>query len=319
MKLAIRHADKVVGVSVVAALGVVVLVLFMLVAVNQRLFRRDADFFAYFDTAMGLSQNMAVQHMGLTVGQVRAFEPVEGEMIRVRFVVFEEYLGRVRGGSRVELVASQIPLFGNSFTLFPGDGEPLEPGSVIQSVRMPDVVGAIIDDVGGILGEVNAVLAAARGALDGTGPGPIGDILRSVSVLVEDLSQTLGDVVESAMEVVMAELAPVFASIAGLVDGLADQEVSLLGLLEGEDGGIRGGLVETVDALAGVIHNLEEATALIPPQFPQIAALLTEVNVAVRTANDVLVSVGNLPVIRSGMPGRVETGPGGTFVRDMEF
>ena len=317
MRLAIRFADKIVGVSIIAAVGALVFVLFML-AINQRWFARDFVFYTYFESAVGLSQNMPVQHVGFSIGQVRAFEPVstpEGDIVRVRFVVFDTYIDRAREGSRVELIVSPIPVLGSQFLFHPGSGaEPLEEGAYIPSARGVDAVGSIIYDVGSLLSIVNE-------ALEGTERTTLGRTLLNVEAsaaalrqMIEGLSAGIGEGLES----IMAQLEPTLAGIRTISEGLADPDGAVMSVLDGE-GDVYAGLVASIEAIAGTLRNLEATTGYIPPQLPQIAALIIDLQMVLRTAEDVLVALTNNPLLRRGVPERVETGPGGTFARDMEF
>jgi len=317
MRLAIRFADKIVGVSIIAAVGALVFVLFML-AINQRWFARDFVFYTYFESAVGLSQNMPVQHVGFSIGQVRAFEPVstpEGDIVRVRFVVFDTYIDRAREGSRVELIVSPIPVLGSQFLFHPGSGaEPLEEGAYIPSARGVDAVGSIIYDVGSLLSIVNE-------ALEGTERTTLGRTLLNVEAsaaalrqMIEGLSAGIGEGLES----IMAQLEPTLAGIRAISEGLADPDGAVMSVLDGE-GDVYAGLVASIEAIAGTLRNLEATTGYIPPQLPQIAALIIDLQMVLRTAEDVLVALTNNPLLRRGVPERVETGPGGTFARDMEF
>jgi len=317
MKLAIRFADKIVGVSIIVAVGALIFVLFML-AINQRWFARDFVFYTYFESAVGLSQNMPVQHVGFSVGQVRAFEPVStpaGDIVRVRFVIFDTYIDRVREGSQVELIVSPIPVLGNQFLFHPGSGlEPLEEGSDIPSVRGVDAVGGIIYDVGSLLSIINE-------ALEGTDRTALGRTLLSVEASAAALQRTVEGLsagVEESVELIMAQLEPTLAGIRALSEGLADPDGAVMSILDGE-GDVYAGLVASIEAIAGTLRNLEITTGYIPAQLPQVTALLIDLQMVLRTAEDVLVALTNNPLLRRGVPERREAGPGGTFARDMEF
>jgi len=328
MKLSIRYADKIVGVSVLLALGVVVFVVFML-GVNQRWFARDYVFFSYLDSAAGLSQNMPVQHVGFTIGFVRSFEPTEDELVRVRFVVFDTYIDRARVGSSVELVASPIPVLGNFFLFHPGppENELLEEGSIVPGVRGYDSIGAM-------LGSVETILYVLADALVGSSETELGRIVQgvggtiaSVQATVDDLVGALGEGLEGALAQVDGLLAQVdgllvhvdgaLANVVVITDGLADPDGAVMAILDGE-GDVYASLVATLDAVSGILYNLRDITGFIPAQFPQIVTILMDLQDVMRTVDDVLIAVANNPLLRGGLPTRVETGPGGT-AWDMEF
>jgi len=313
MRLAIRFADKIVGASIVLALGIAVFVLFMLLAVNQRLFARDYEFFAYLDSAAGLSPNMPVEHVGFTVGLVRSFEPTDDDRVRVRFVVFDTYRDRVRDGSRVELVVSPIPVFGSRFNLHPGPpgGGLLAEGQTVQGARGYDAVGTII-------GRVDELLANVNRALVGTDETELGAVLRGVRAAVDGLAAAVESVSADVGRIMADALEPALANIRALTDGIADPDGAVMAILDGE-GEVYAGLASSLYAVSGVLQNLERTTALIPEQFPQIVALIVELQSVMRAAEDVLLALSNNPLLRRGVPERAPTGPGGAFARDMEF
>ena len=335
MRLAVRFADKIVGVSIMLALGILVFVLLML-GTNQRWFARDYQFFSYFDSASGLSPNMAVQYMGFTVGQVRQVELArlaEGDRVRVRFIIFDTYVDMAREGSLIELVASPIGgIVGSQFLFFPGLGqEQLPDGAVIPSVgsaegdrlieaglaapaRRDEGIGAIVERVASLLYILNE-------AMEGTERTAIGRTLLNVEASAAALRQTVEGLsvgIGENLELIMAQLEPTLAGIRALSEGLADPDGAVMAILDGE-GDVYMGLVSSIEAISGTLRNLEAATGLIPAQLPQVTALLIDLQMVLRTAEDVLVALTNNPLLRRGVPERRETGPGGAFTRDLEF
>ena len=335
MRLAIRFADKIVGVSILLALGILVFVLFML-GTNQRWFARDYLFVSYFDSAAGLSPNMPVQYMGFTVGQVRRVELArlaEGDRVRVSFVVFDTFADMAREGSLIEVVASPIGgIVGSQFLFFPGLGEDRLPdGALIPSVgsaegdrlvreglaapaRRDEGIGAIVERVASLLYVLNE-------AFEGTERTSLGRTLLNVEASAAALRQTVEGLsvgVGENLELIMAQLEPTLAGIRALSEGLADPDGAVMAILDGE-GEVYAGLVSSVEAIAGTLRNLETATGLIPAQLPQVTALLIDLQMVLRTAEDVLVALTNNPLLRRGVPERRETGPGGGFTRDLEF
>ncbi|MCL2190680.1 MAG: MlaD family protein [Treponema sp.] len=335
MRLAIRFADKLVGISIVLALGVLVFVLFML-GTNQRWFARDYSFFAYFDSAAGLSPNQAVQYMGFTVGQVRQVELVrlaDGDRARVRFVVFDTFADMAREGSLIEVVPSPIgAILGNQFLFHPGLGlDRLPEGAVIHSVGSPEA-GRLAeaglaapfhqeDGIGAIVERVASLLYVLNEALEGTDRTALGRTLGNVEAATGVLRETIEGLsagVAESLEALMAQIEPALAGVRAVSEGLADPDGAVMAILDGE-GDVYAGLVSSLDAVSGILRNLETATGLVPAQLPQVAALLVDLQVVLRAAEDVLVALANNPLLRRGVPERVEAGPGGTFARDLEF
>ncbi|MCL2600409.1 MAG: MlaD family protein [Treponema sp.] len=332
MKLMIRFADKIVGVSIILALGIILFVLFMLGS-NQRWFSRDYVFLAYFDSAVGISPNMPVQHIGFTIGQVRSVRLTEDDRVEVRFIIFDTFIDRARVGSLIELVASPIPGFGaNQLLFFPGFGqELLSEWDVIPLVGSPDGERLVEmglaahqpgdDGIGAIVGSVASLLYILNEAMEGTERTTLGRTLRNIEDAtaelhgaVRDISAGIGENLDSIME----QAEGVIANLGTLSEGIAAPDGAIMSILDGE-GEVHASLVTSLQAVSGILRHLETTTGYIPAQLPQVTAILLDLQVILRNLDDVLVAAANNPLLRRGVPERRETGPGGAFDRDMEF
>jgi phospholipid/cholesterol/gamma-HCH transport system substrate-binding protein len=67
------------------------------------------------------------------------------------------------------------------------------------------------------------------------------------------------------------------------------------------------------------MNNVEKVSDFIPAQLPQLAVIISELNTALKTAEDLMTALINNPLLRGGVPERKETGPGGTSHRNMDF
>jgi len=335
MRLAVRFADKVVGVSIVAAGAILVFVLFMLGA-NQRWFARDFTYYAYFDSAVGLSVNMPVQHRGFSIGQIREVTLTEDDRVRVRFIVFDVYTDRVREGTLVELAVSPIAaLGGNQFVLYPGLGEePIPEGRSIPLVGSPegrqlvarglsrppqreDGIGAIVERLSALLGTLNEALVGTEETTLGRSLLGIQDLVRSLTEAADEIGLAAGGI-GRAVDGISDGIAPTLANIKDISDSLADPDGALLSILDGE-GEVYGSLVASLASISQTLAHLERTAAFIPGQLPQVAALLTDLQGVLRTAEDVLIALTRNPLLRGGVPDRPGPGPGGTSSRNLEF
>ena len=59
--------------------------------------------------------------------------------------------------------------------------------------------------------------------------------------------------------------------------------------------------------------------AVLPGQVPQLTGLISELRVTLKSAEDVLVALTNNPLLRGGIPQKLETQSGGTSPRDIQF
>ena len=330
MKFSIKYADKIIGVLVILALGILVFVIFMLGS-SQRWFSRDYNYKAYFPSASGLSTNMAVQYKGFTIGRIKSISLSHDDRVEVNFTVFDTYNDRVRKGSLVELIVSPIGL-GGQFIFYPGLGHELvDEGGVIPVVKSTeaqqliaqgyarppegdDSISRIIAQAGTLLESLNGVLSEVNDAFAGTDQSSLGRTLGGLELAVNELPATITQTLDD----LMATLNPILADLGELSSSLADPDGTVMSILDSE-GPIYQDLTRAIDGIAGTLKNLEEISAFIPNQLPQFASIIFQVNGALRTVQDLLVSLANNPLLKGGVPEYKETTTGGTQPRDLTF
>lgn len=319
MRFTIRFADKIVGTLVILGLAALIFVIFML-GRNQRWFARDFQYKTYFSSAQGLSTNMAVQYKGFTIGNVKKITLAEDDNVEVLFTIFEEHNHRVRTGSMVEVQASPIGL-GNSFIFHPGRGpEMLAEGDLIPEINSPEgrlliesgIAETIVssDGINNIINQANILLENANTLLETV------NISLSGSPGSEDMpiAQIISNL-EAATRSLAIQLNPILANIDSVTGRISDPSSSVMSILDSESP-VYSDLVDSLESIAGILDNLEKTTNFLPSQLPSVMA---DLNAALRSAQDVLVSLTNNPLLRRGVPQRPETAPGGTSPRNLEF
>lgn len=340
MKFKIRFADQIVGILAIIAVAALVFVIFMLGS-KQRWFARDYHFSATFETASGIATGLELKYKGFTVGKITAFQLTEDDTVDVRFTVYDTYYNRLREGSVVELIVSPIGL-GNQFLLHPGNGAALiAEGSEIPRVDSPagqalvasgavtipkrdDTVSNIIAQVNPLLTNVNDTLSALNGALKGTGTGPLAETMNGVAKTmtnVADISKgvsgskddLLGGVRDTLSEVqAIVEDLQNFTSTLQTVDGIVPRMID-------PDGTIFASLGASLKEVEGTLGNVEDSSSILKSQVPQIARLIEDLRIALVKGQDVLEALRNNPILKNGVPERVQTDSSGTNSRDIEF
>jgi phospholipid/cholesterol/gamma-HCH transport system substrate-binding protein len=340
MKFPIRYADQVVGAFIILALGILVFVIFMLGS-HQRWFSRDYNFITYFNSAAGLSTNMAVSYKGFTIGRVRSIRLDENDNVEVHFTIFDTYIDRVRRGSVVDIMVSPIGALGGSQFLFhPGLGtERLSEGDVIPAINSTegrwliaaglamqpegdDNIANIMNGVGTLISTLNTLAADLQEAFEGTSRTTLGRTmgeLEGTMTGIQLMASTLPDEIVGAVNDLMNQLGPVLVNVQELSGQLADPDGTVTAVLDSR-GDVYTNLVLALEGFAGTLQNVETITGFFPSQLPQIAALLADLNSAVVVLEGVLIALTNNPLLRRGIPERTETNVGGTFTRDgIEF
>ncbi|MDR3167941.1 MAG: MlaD family protein [Treponema sp.] len=339
MKFRIRFADQIVGTLILIALASLILVIFML-GRTQRWFAKDLLFKAYFGSATGLSNNMPVQYKGFTIGNVKSFALNEDDEVEAVFSIYEQYASRVRQGSLVELVVSPLAGLGNQFLFYPGLGENLlAEGSSIPAVdsaegrnlvrlglaQVPskdDSITHLITQVSAVLEYLNSdllgrlslvledmddMLVQVQNALAGDNTGPLGRTFTGVDTLMN-----------SSLDPILADLKEISSHLNVLTGELVEPQGTVSKILDG-DGAVYENLEASLKAISGTLGNLERVSAFLPSQMPQVAALLTELRGTLKTAEDVLVSLTNNPLLKGGIPQPVDAQSGGISPRDIPF
>ena len=329
MKLGIRFADKIVGVFIILAIGILIFVIFMLGS-SQRWFSRDYFFRTYFDSGAGLSQNMAVQYKGFTIGHVKSIELVKtgnDDRVEVGFTIFDTYIDRVRQGSLVEVQVSPVGL-GNTFLFHPGLGKDLiDEGEIIPTVNSDEgkrlVAAGLVhlpeggDSIGQLIATLNTLLSDIQEALAGSDRTELGQIIGGVNSLIEGL-QPLPDDIDGILNMINAQVDSILDDVKKLINKLSDPDGTVMAILD-SDREVYTGLVSLIDSVSGILRSLDKTVEHIPPLMPEIGTLLTEVHVVLQSVQDLLVSLANNPLLKGGVPERKETPAGGTRPRDIEF
>ena len=75
----------------------------------------------------------------------------------------------------------------------------------------------------------------------------------------------------------------------------------------------------SLNAVAGTLNNVEDASSILKSQVPQIARLIEDLRVALVKGQDVLEALRNNPILKNGVPERVESDSSGTNSRNIEF
>jgi phospholipid/cholesterol/gamma-HCH transport system substrate-binding protein len=339
MKFTIRFADQIVGVLMVIGLGALIFVVFMLGS-NQRWFSRDYVFKSYFASASGLNKNMNVLYKGLTIGHVKSFALADDDRVEVWFTIFDTYISRVRHGSVVTVIQNPIGL-GNQFLFYSGQGDQVEEGELIPALNSPegkrllaaglvvvsdqdDTISIIMNRANSLLDTLNTVLGQVEGAFAGTDRSSLGRTLGNVEMAAADLQKMAADLpailAESISTVngIVGQLEPILADLRTFSAKIAAPDGTVSAILD-SDGAVYTNLIDSLESISGTLRNLEKTSEFIPSQLPQVAMLLSELRTTLKTAEDVLVALTNNPLLKNGIPPRVETRTGGTSPRDISF
>jgi phospholipid/cholesterol/gamma-HCH transport system substrate-binding protein len=347
MKFKIRFADQVVGFFIILALASVVFIIIML-GRSQRWFAKDYAFRTILLSATGLSKNMPVQYKGFTIGNVETFHLTGTDEVEVIFVIHDLYLDRVKKGSLVELMVSPVGL-GNQFLFHAGKGEEfLASGDFVPAVgselarayvqqglasvpHHDDSISLLLNRASSVLDEIDQVTVQVKDAFQGSEETTIGQIVGGVNRTIAGAETLPGTVNKTAADLIkdiddlkamlegeLERINPIIADVNALSSKLNDPDGLVYTVLD-TDEEVYTNLVSSLNSVSSILQNLDRTAAFVPGQLPQIAGLIMDLRVTMKTAEDVLIALTNNPLLRGGIPERVETQSSGTSPRDIQF
>jgi phospholipid/cholesterol/gamma-HCH transport system substrate-binding protein len=170
-------------------------------------------------------------------------------------------------------------------------------------------------ELGRILGDVGSLLATVDGAVKGSPSGPdtsteLGRILGNVGETLEGVKALPGSV-----DSLLADLDPILGNINTLVGRLSEEGLVSVAL----DEDALGSFDASLRSLSGVLKNIEDTSALLPAEAPQIVRLISGLEGTLKSVDDLLISLKNNPLLRKGIPDQVNTESTGLNPRDISF
>jgi phospholipid/cholesterol/gamma-HCH transport system substrate-binding protein len=261
----------------------------------------------------------------------------------VRFFIQDTYIDRIKEGTLVALNASPIAsLVGSSFLIYPGRGmgPHLEEDTEIYTLTsaegkrlidrglanvpaQDDSISLLLAQVGSLLTEINGIAATANVALKGSASGEpdsttelgrmlsdVHGVIGMVAELPENAPAIVSPIVEPILDQVFAELRPLLADINAITTRITQE--GLVPAVLDKDGNVYASLQASLDSLSGILKDIDATTDILPTQT---AVLLTEVQGTLRNVDDVLNGVKNNPLLKGGIPDKVQPGSTGMSPR----
>ncbi len=336
MKFKIRHADKIVGILSLVAVVFLVVVIFFLGS-KQRWFSKKYTFFTILQSASGVNENMAIQYKGFNVGTVDTIRLNEDDVVEVKFHIFDEYIDKVREGALVDVIVSPIGL-GNQFYFYAGLGELLAEDTLIplvdsyegrqlmsqglsQITSGEDNLSTLVIRANEFLESINIVLAEAGDAIIGTDTTALGRMIGSAETTLAGIDSKLDPILSEA-QVAVASLPPILQEVQNMITTLNvklnDPDGMVSSLLDA-DGAMFKELENSLKSLSGTLNNIEKTTGMLPAEMPQVSGLIEDLRVTIKSAEDVLESLKNNPLLKKGFTDKAATESGGNSPRNISF
>ena len=342
MKFKVKFAEKIVGFSIIVAIISLAFVIMMLGS-SQRWFARNILYRTELDSAAGLSKNMPVLFRGFTIGNIVSFNLTENNKVTVDFHIYEEYHDRVKTGSLVELMVNPIGL-GNQFLFHSGEGIGLVPeGSLIphlgtieakilineglasRELQHDDSVSLLLNRASSFLDNINRFVIELNEAIrSGTDETTLGRTMAGIESIPGDVNRVADSIVFGINNLTrqinnaMQSLEPIVNDLSTISAMLAAPDGSVAAILDA-NGEVYLNLVSSLNSLTEILEDLERTASFVPGQLPQLAGMITDLRVTLRSAQDVIIALANNPLLRGGIPERIDVQSSGTSPRDIRF
>lgn len=354
MKFRIRFATQIVGAFTILAV-VFVIVLMVAIGRGQGWFEPRYEYSTELSSASGLNIGMSVDFRGFEVGRVTNITLNEDNNVDVTFNIRERYIHLVTKGSLVELASN--PILGGTLVLHRGtrSSEPLEQFSVIpewnsdigrairevgfvERSQPPDPISTLLAEldpllasVSEILGSTELILDTLAGTLDGTvTEGPIAEtvtqvlsLLATVEARLEQTESLLAgsdDLLVSVNRIAdnAAAASDEFRDPAGIVPRLLGASGTLATLFD-DDNVLFDEILDIFTSINATLDELNEVARFAGSQTPQFAAIIEEGREAIIVGQDVLTGLRNNPLLRGGIPERIDQPSNVESFREAQF
>ena len=347
MKFRIKYADKIVGLFVVVAAVFLAAGIVMLGA-NQRWFSKDIRFVARFASAAGASPGTPIMMRGFQVGKVTKVRLNDENEVDAEFVIYDTYYPKVKEYSILEMVTSPIGL-GTQLLFHPGKGDAIAaPGTFIPLAdsdegkdlierglvdipvkddtitRLLAEVNPLIENVNKTVVTVNRTLTEVNRALAGQSSGPLGSIVADASgtmANVDKLTKGLSGQTKELLDSVTAisrNVETLTRDPTGLVPKLLDAKGSFKTILDDKNQ-LYDSINGSIGELQKTLTNVREITTSLNDEMPSIAVTLDQASGAITQAQDVLTGLRNNPLLRGGIPARMERQSQSMSMREGQF
>lgn len=325
MKFKIRYADKIVGFFSIAALLVLIVLIFALGA-KQNWFVRKNIYYTQFESGSGIKAGMDINYKGFGIGKIKDIS-LENDKVIVEYYILDDYINYVRDYSLLEF-SSNILGLGTSFVFHPGRGEGLiSPGSEIY--RFDSREGMKIrerrlidfdkssDAISGIINKVEPLLDSVTRLINDLDAGIRGR--KYLAPNGEELPNEIADILKNITAITM-NVAEMTSDLSQLTESLNGDSGAVAALL-GDDGWKSvAAILNDVDGLLEKFGGIgDQAGVLISNSSPQLDSALGQLDTLMLQLQDVLTGIKNNPLIRNGVPDRSQEASATPVLRNEEF
>jgi phospholipid/cholesterol/gamma-HCH transport system substrate-binding protein len=160
------------------------------------------------------------------------------------------------------------------------------------------------------MNNLNGTLAEVRSAITGTDDTTLGRTLGGVETAVDSLN--------GGLQPILADIQRITSDLEQFTEKL-DEPGGIVSAAFGPGGDAYTSLEASLRSVSGILRNLEQTTDYLPQEMPQIAGLVAELRKTLGSVEDVLAALLNNPLLKNGVPQRVQVESNGTSPRGIQF
>lgn len=339
------------GLFVFAAVLILILLL-LFIAQEQRTFARKYSFYTVLEDAVGLDKTTSIRFKGTEIGRVRDFTFNEERNVETHFHIYSEYRDLM---VRHSAISKSVPPLGGratlDFLMGPLDGDLAEEHSLIPSLDMPegrdllarrkvrtrgDQISSLVANLGTFVENLNRDDNFDQGSVFrmlyhlAFAAENLNNTLENMNSLAEDLQKdnyeahgalfrltvNLADLTEE-FRVSNSLLAKNLMNLNDMIINYSQPDDLLTRMIDPGGENIMKPLNEGLESLAESMKEINQMTKFLQNQSPEIAILMSETRTTLSELQKTLQGINNNPLIRRGII-REELPGSGERVRPME-
>lgn len=290
MKFKIKYADQIVGILSLIAIAALIFIIF-LIGSTQKWFVPKHNYYTIISSA-SITEGKAIQYKGFEIGKVKSVSLTSEDKVRVDFYISDEYINKVTQNSIIEISVSPIGL-GSSVVFYPGNSLTLQEEETFIPERASAEAKAYIKQglvfVAEQTDSINTIINSATSLL-----GDLDNLIKQINLAVEgnndtELSKTLVEINE-----ILGNIAQITSSSEGLIPNLL------------EDENAKGTISNMLHTVSLALNDVNDITTSLNKEMPNIGTLIIQLQQVMKEAQNVLEGLKNNPLIKNGVPDKME-------------
>ena len=327
MKFKIKYADEIVGILSLIAIAALIFLIFF-IGSNQKWFEKKHPFYTVVNSGSNVSEGMQIQYKGFGIGKVTDISMDENDRVIVKFYINHEHINRVTKGSILHLSVSPIGL-GSSLIFYQGVSGEIEKdgalipekssyegrrrivGSEVIVTETVDSVASLLASVSDLISNVNTLVKDLANAVEGVPSIPLARTVDSVNKILGQVDALLAGDTSIPLSNVITGLKDVLSNLNSI---LSDPSGLLPRLVETEE--TKGSISRLITSVDNTLQNVEQLTGNVNEQ---ISPLFLQVQTLLKQVQDVAEGLKNNPLLKGGVPERMEKESATPKLREENF